>query len=187
MIGASYDWRLAPRQLEERDKLFSKLMAQVQAMVEADHEHRPAVIVAFSLGCRIAKYFIHFCQAKKGDSWIAKYIQHFVPLGAPWLGAVQLMKTVMIDGSFEPLDLLFSESQMLTILRSVPVGKYLQPIGDWQDGLDLPFVYVREEMYLSVAIGALSLADTSFTDLQLQVKIDDQVGVLKQTLKFHRQ
>jgi len=47
--------RLAPRQLEDRDKLFSKLMAQVQAMVEADHEHRPAVIVAFSLGCRIAK------------------------------------------------------------------------------------------------------------------------------------
>ena len=34
---------------------------------------------------------------------MAKNIGHFVPLGGPWLGAVQLMKAVMIDGSFAPL------------------------------------------------------------------------------------
>ena len=26
---------------------------------------------------------------------------------------------------------------MLTILRSTPVGRYLQPIGNWEDGLDV--------------------------------------------------
>ena len=92
MIGASYDWRLMPAQLEARDQLFSRLMEQTEAMVAADREHRPAVIVGFSLGCRIAKYFIHFCHARKGEQWITDNIAHFVPLGGPWLGAVQLMK-----------------------------------------------------------------------------------------------
>ena len=61
------------------------------------------MVIGFSLGCRIGKYFLHFCHAKKGDAWMAKNIGHFVPLGGPWLGAVQLMKAVMIDGSFAPL------------------------------------------------------------------------------------
>ena len=92
MIGASYDWRLSPTLLESRDQYFTKLMQQTEAMVAADPEHRPAVLVAFSLGCRIAKYFIHFCHAQKGQEWVANNIAHFVPLGGPWLGAVQLMK-----------------------------------------------------------------------------------------------
>ena len=32
------------------------------------------------------------------------------------------MKAVMVDGTFAPLDMLFSKSEMLTILRSVPVS-----------------------------------------------------------------
>lgn len=136
------------------------------------------------------KYFIHFCQAKKGDCWIAKYIQHFVPLGGPWLGAVQLMKTVMIDGSFEPLDLLFTESQMLTILRSVPVGRYLQPIGNWNDGLDLPFVLVRDQTYVSVSLGRWRVSPTTLTGLPVSMIRADvaqagRIASFKQPLEFH--
>lgn len=124
MIGASYDWRLMPGQLETRDKFFSGIMKQLEAMVAADPEHLPATVVGFSLGCRVAKYFLHFCLSQKGQEWVSKHVDHFVPLGGPWLGAVQLMKAVMIDGSFEPLDLLFTESEMLTILRSVPAADW---------------------------------------------------------------
>ena len=92
MIGASYDWRLMPFQLEKRDKLFEKLLKQLELMVAADPEHRAAVVVGFSLGCRIAKYFIHYCNATKGDDWSRRHIQHFCSLGGPFLGAVQLMK-----------------------------------------------------------------------------------------------
>ena len=81
MIGASYDWRLMPAQLEVRDGFFSQIMNQTEAMVRADPEHRPAVIIGFSLGCRIAKYFLHFCLAEKGEAWMAQNIAHFVPLG----------------------------------------------------------------------------------------------------------
>ena len=59
----------------------------------------------------------------------------------------------MIDGTFAPLDMIFSEAEMVTlaskgnklkygflqlmILRSTPVGQYLQPTGNWNDGLVL--------------------------------------------------
>ena len=83
MIGASYDWRLTPSLLEERDQFFSKLMTQTEAVVAADKEQRPAVIVGFSLGCRIAKYFLHHCRLHGGEQWITDNIGHFVPLGGP--------------------------------------------------------------------------------------------------------
>ena len=86
MIGASYDWRLAPAQLQSRDSYFSRLMADTEQMVKADPERRPAVVVGFSLGCRIAKFFLHFCHAAKGDEWMKQHIVHFVPLGGPFLG-----------------------------------------------------------------------------------------------------
>lgn len=41
----------------------------------------------------------------------------------------------MIDGTFAPLDMIFSETEMLLILRSTPVGQYLQPTRNWDDGL----------------------------------------------------
>ena len=60
-------------------------------------------------------------------------------------------RAVMIDGTFDPLDMMFSETEIVTpaskgnklkygsvqlmILRSTPVGQYLQPTGNWQDGL----------------------------------------------------
>ena len=103
MIGASYDWRLMPQQLEKRDQFYTEMMKKVQQMVAADPENRPAVVVGFSLGCRVSKYFLHFCHARGGDEWMKANIAHFVPLGGPWLGAVQLMKAVMVDGSFAPL------------------------------------------------------------------------------------
>ena len=81
MIGASYDWRLMPHQLESRDEFFTGIMEQTHRMVEKDPDRRPAVVIGFSLGCRMAKYFLHFCHTSKGAEWMANHIAHFVPLG----------------------------------------------------------------------------------------------------------
>ena len=72
MIGASYDWRLTPPLLEKRDEFFTRMMVQTEAMVTADPKQRPAVVIGFSLGCRIAKYFIHFCHDRKGAEWMSR-------------------------------------------------------------------------------------------------------------------
>ena len=143
MIGATYDWRILPEHMERRDGFFTKTMHQLEAMVAADPNHRPAVVIGFSLGCKIGKYFLHFCHAAKGREWVDAHVGHFVPLGGPFRGAVTLMRAMMVDGAFPPLDLMFSESDMLTIMRGAPVGRYLQPCGSWEDGLNLPFCYVR--------------------------------------------
>jgi len=159
MIGAAFDWRIMPGQMEERDDFFTKIMKQTEAMVDADPQQRPAHVIGFSLGCKISKYFLHFCHAMRGRAWVDRYIQHFIPLGGPFLGSVQLLRAMQVDGAFPPLDAIFSTSQMLTIMRSVPVGRYLQPVGNWKDGLDLPFVFVRKETYVKVRIGKLELAE----------------------------
>ena len=70
------------------------MMRQTETMVAADPERRPAVVIGFSLGCRIAKYFCHFCHAARGSDWMAANIHHFVPLGGPFLGSVQLLVRV---------------------------------------------------------------------------------------------
>jgi len=129
MIGASYDWRIMPSQMERRDKFFSKIMDLTESMVAADKEQRPAVVIGFSLGCKIGKYFIHFCHSTKGEEWVERNIAHFVALGGPFRGSVALLRSMMVDGNFPPLDLMFSESDMLTIMRSVPVGRYLRETG----------------------------------------------------------
>ena len=136
-------------------------------MVDADPEQRPAVVIGFSLGCKIAKYFLHFCNAKKGSDWMDSHIAHFVALGGPFRGSVALLRAMMIDGSFPPLDMMFTQSQMLTIMRGAPVGRYLQPTGNWADGMNLPFVYVRREKYIRVSFGPLKLTG-AYSELPLQ-------------------
>ena len=42
--------------------------------------------------------------------WMANHLGKFIPLGGPFLGSVKLLRAVMVDGSFEPLDALFDES-----------------------------------------------------------------------------
>ena len=102
---------------------------------------------------------------------------------------------MLVDGTFAPLDLLFSESQMLTILRSVPVGRYLQPQGNWQDGLNCPFAFLRDEKYVKVALGGtritqesvLSTIDSSTRCRIRLTVVEDGVAVLcAKSLQFHR-
>ena len=155
-------------------------------MVAADPEHRPAVVIGFSLGCKIAKYLLHWCHSQKGNVWMNQNVAHFVALGGPFRGSVDLQKAVMIDGAFPPLDMIFTESEMLTIFRSVPVGRYLQPTGDWEDGLDIPFIFLRDELYVKVRIGPLRMTSGSKSaEQRLRLNFSGTEVFCKQTLSFH--
>ena len=58
MIGASFDWRITPAQLEERDSYFSQLVVQTERMVAADPSKRPAVLVGAT---RTHTFFFAIC------------------------------------------------------------------------------------------------------------------------------
>jgi hypothetical protein len=76
---------------------------------------------------------------------------------------------------------------MLAILRSVPVGQYLQPIGNWSDGLDLPFIMCREEACVSVQVGHVEIVADECKGMladnpQLVVCVDGAVVECKQAV-----
>ena len=97
------------------------IMNQTEAMVSAHPDKRPAAVLGHSMGCKVAKYFLHFCHAKKGADWMARNITHFIPLGGPFMGSVSIFRNTAIDGSTgEALDMMFSESQLLTLCRTWP-------------------------------------------------------------------
>ena len=71
------------------------------------------------------------------------------------------------------------------------MGRYLQPTSNWQDGLDIPFAFVRQETYLTVRIGAVTLTNKQgMCDLdkaRLQVGLADRLVSCMQPLSFHQQ
>ena len=121
MLGAAYDWRLNPARMEERDGFMTKLMFQVEAMVAAHPDKTPAAVIGHSMGCKVGKYFLHFCHKEKGKEWMTKHIARFIPLGGPFMGSVSIFRNTAIDGATgEALDMMFSESQLLTLCRTWP-------------------------------------------------------------------
>ena len=56
------------------------------------------MLIGFSLGCRIAKYFLHFAHETKGAEWLDEHVQHFVPLGGPFQGSVDILRNTVVDG-----------------------------------------------------------------------------------------
>lgn len=57
MIGAAYDWRLAPIQLQQRDSFFTTLKQWLEVAVE--RHKRPAIVIAHSMGTNL---FLYFCD-----------------------------------------------------------------------------------------------------------------------------
>ena len=61
---------------------------------------------------------------------------------------------------------------------------YLQPEGDWQDGLDLPFCYIRREQYVRVAIGGTAGLAVPLDSVQIAVRAAGIMVSCNQTWAF---
>ena len=123
--AASYDWRLPPSELERRDSYFTRTIKQVEKLYATNHS-TPVVIVGHSLGTKTAHYFLNFCLAKKGQSWIDKHIHTYIPVGAPHIGAPKALRS-MISGDKMSLDAFLSDEEALTLGRSFGSGPWLLP------------------------------------------------------------
>ena len=68
-------------------------MDGIEEMV-LNSEGEAAILVAHSMGCRIAHYFTHWVVhsergiARGGKHWIDKNIHSFVPIAGPFLGTL---------------------------------------------------------------------------------------------------
>lgn len=87
MHFASYDWRLAPNLLEQRDQYFTKLTTQIESLVNANGK---VVIVGHSMAALYITYFIKWVESRKGGNrsanWVNEHIQSIVHIGGAFLG-----------------------------------------------------------------------------------------------------
>lgn len=100
-----YDWRIAPRRLEERDGFMSSMKADIEQAVRLNG--RPCIVFAHSMGNLVLLYFIEWLKLnvfrgrpKAWQAWIDGHIWCYVGLGAPLLGSAGALKTVMDGETF---------------------------------------------------------------------------------------
>ena len=93
--AAPWDWRLPPSELEDRDRYFSKTIAQIEAMYYRNNE-TPVVLIAHSLGAKAAHYLLNFAKEKKGQVWIDQHIHSYVPVNGTHIGVPKAVKQVVL-------------------------------------------------------------------------------------------
>eukprot|EP00948_MAST-09A_sp_MAST-9A-sp1_P001071 g1071.t1 len=90
MYLASYDWRLSPRELENRDMYFSRLKSQFEILVKQNNGNR-VVVVAHSMGASVFLYFLKWVESDKGGNggplWVDQHIRVVFSVGGSLLGA----------------------------------------------------------------------------------------------------
>ncbi|MCP6758467.1 MAG: hypothetical protein NHB32_06770 [Fischerella sp. CENA71] len=90
LIGHPYDWRLAPKALEERYGTFTNLKRKIERLY--NKYDLPVVLIAHSMGNRLVQYFLNWIEKEQSNGsldWINKYIHRYIAISPPWLGAPQ--------------------------------------------------------------------------------------------------
>eukprot|EP01035_Chromulina_nebulosa_P017322 gene17322-22863_t len=127
IIGAPYDWRLSPMELENRDSFFTTLKFRIETAVR--RHRRPAIIMAHSMGTNL---FIYFCDWLRyydkpsigWERWVRKHIWAYVGFAAPLLGAPGSLKSVLSGHTF---GLTISEAQARELEITFSSTHFLNP------------------------------------------------------------
>lgn len=121
----SYDWRLPPSKLNERDGYFIKLKHQVEVMYEINNER--VVLMGHSLGTRCTQYFLEWARNNLGQDWLNKYVHAFLAMGPPFLGAPKSVRAV-ISGDTMDLEVFLTEEEGKSMCRRSASLPWLFPL-----------------------------------------------------------
>eukprot|EP00339_Tiarina_fusa_P000423 CAMPEP_0117012128 /NCGR_PEP_ID=MMETSP0472-20121206/10276_1 /TAXON_ID=693140 ORGANISM="Tiarina fusus, Strain LIS" /NCGR_SAMPLE_ID=MMETSP0472 /ASSEMBLY_ACC=CAM_ASM_000603 /LENGTH=1021 /DNA_ID=CAMNT_0004715123 /DNA_START=120 /DNA_END=3184 /DNA_ORIENTATION=- len=122
--AATYDWRLPPQKLEERDGYFSELKYKIQFMREQNNER--VVLMAHSMGNRCAQYFLSWLR-KHDPEWTDKNIHAFMALGPPFLGASKTIRAT-ISGDCCGLEAFLTQEEGRAMHRKLGSVPWLLPV-----------------------------------------------------------
>ena len=123
--AASYDWRLPPAALQQRDSYFSNTLETVERLYR-QNDNTPVVLLCHSLGCKVGHYFLNYCRTHRGQSWIDRYVHTYMPVGGPHLGAPKALRAVL-SGDKMSLDAFLTDAEALSLGRSLGSGPWLFP------------------------------------------------------------
>jgi hypothetical protein len=129
LLGAPYDWRISPMELEIRDSFFTTLKMKIEITVK--RHKRPAIVVAHSMGNNIFLYFCDWLKINHFAStpdlykkWMANHFYALIGFAAPLLGAPSALKSVVSGHAFgTPL----SDKQTKELMLSFSSTNFLNP------------------------------------------------------------
>uniref|UniRef100_A0A061RJR3 Lecithin:cholesterol acyltransferase n=1 Tax=Tetraselmis sp. GSL018 TaxID=582737 RepID=A0A061RJR3_9CHLO len=129
LFAAPYDWRLPPCRLEERDRYFTRLKNTIEQCVKGCG--RPVVLLAHSMGCRVAHYFLNWLMRvqlveRDPKSWVQKHVHTFLAVGAPFLGAPMSVRST-ISGDYMGLEAFLNSQEALLFGRRMGSPPFLYP------------------------------------------------------------
>eukprot|EP00747_Dinoflagellata_sp_TGD_P080176 gnl/TRDRNA2_/TRDRNA2_160792_c0_seq2.p1 gnl/TRDRNA2_/TRDRNA2_160792_c0~~gnl/TRDRNA2_/TRDRNA2_160792_c0_seq2.p1 ORF type:complete len:254 (-),score=24.52 gnl/TRDRNA2_/TRDRNA2_160792_c0_seq2:63-824(-) len=84
MYMASYDWRLAFKDMELRDGYFTRLRQQIETLVSMNG--KKAVVVCHSMGGNVWHYFMQWATHRVHRNWVHDHICSDIMISTPILG-----------------------------------------------------------------------------------------------------
>eukprot|EP00744_Colponema_vietnamica_P032823 GILI01053480.1.p1 GENE.GILI01053480.1~~GILI01053480.1.p1 ORF type:complete len:345 (-),score=76.29 GILI01053480.1:11-919(-) len=94
---ASFDWRLAPRNMQKRDKWFSKLRNHIES-AQANNDGLRVVVICHSLGMPLFLYFLQWVESPLGANlpgWSERHIESVVNIAGSLLGTPKSMRMLL--------------------------------------------------------------------------------------------
>ncbi|KAI9921323.1 hypothetical protein PsorP6_000862 [Peronosclerospora sorghi] len=198
MLVATYDWRLPPRKLQERDKFFSFLKRKIESTIELDGHKGGLVVIAHSMGNSVFRYFLEWLKDDVGrhhwQSWIDRHLAAYFAIGSPLLGSTESLELIA-SGVTAGLPIPQTEMRKLvvtfgSILSFMPIASGLDSAQDQEvlltvrslppsDGPGTDHIELRNYTRADVASGQL------FRDLSTHDPIFGQLESLRQ--RFYAQ
>ena len=127
----TYDWRLSPRNLHDRDKKFHQMKSQIEILHLANREK--VLLMGHSQGGKFIHYFLHWIADNAGRDWIDQHIEGMVGLGIPWTGAPKSLRTIVSGDSMGlPTFFLLGSGYMLSMSRTFSSVPWLFPLRYFQ-------------------------------------------------------
>lgn len=141
MNVAAYDWRLAYKDLENRDGYFSKLKITIEDSLERTGQK--TVLTSHSMGSQVVFYFLKWVEAEGfgngGRDWVNKHIEAFIDVSGSSLGTPkaivallsgEMKDTVQLNAmAVYGLEKFFSRKERAALMRNFPGVASMLPKG----------------------------------------------------------
>lgn len=121
MLGVGYDWRYFSFDTNKyKDNWFENVKNLI--MKTKEKYNQKVVLISHSMGGLMIYKFLHYV----GQDFVNKYIQRWVMMSAPFLGAA---KTLAAAFPGDNLNLPISGSKVRKLIRTMETGAFLFPTG----------------------------------------------------------
>ncbi|BAZ20520.1 hypothetical protein NIES4073_13960 [Kalymmatonema gypsitolerans NIES-4073] len=180
LIGHPYDWRVAPGGLERRYQTFTNLKTKIEELYT--NSQLPIVLIAHSMGNRVVQYFLKWIETNASEGWVDKYIERYIAISPPWIGAPQAIYRL----SDSPIVLPTGKSQvalkgMKDVLQSFSSIPWLLPLQDQYFNTE-SFGYYKDGEFYEQDLSRYR----AITMQETLVKVDAQNTTLKYQTDFYQ-